>query len=72
MASQGNQRDFGLTLPPQDYDVLRRKHLSKGALFEDPYFPPDDSSLFYSQKPPRKFVWKRPQVNSLRVYIALK
>ena len=53
---------FGITLPPQDHDILRRKHLAEGTLFEDPYFPATDESLFYSHKPPGKFEWKRPQV----------
>ncbi|XP_028252535.1 calpain-3b isoform X1 [Parambassis ranga] len=39
---------------------LRDKYLSKNILFEDPLFPADDSSLFYSQKPSMKFEWKRP------------
>jgi len=72
MASQGNQRSFGLTLPPQDYDVLRRKHLSKGTLFEDHYFPAEDETLFFSQKPPRKFIWKRPQVARFIVVMQLR
>ena len=60
---QPEERVFGLTIPPQDYDVLRRQHLAEGTLFEDPYFPATDESMFYSQKPPRKFEWKRPQVS---------
>ena len=60
---QGDDRVFGITLPPQDYDVLRRKHLASGRLFEDRYFPATDQSMFFSQKPPRKFEWKRPQVS---------
>uniref|UniRef100_A0A3Q2YPX0 Calpain-3 n=1 Tax=Hippocampus comes TaxID=109280 RepID=A0A3Q2YPX0_HIPCM len=40
---------------------LRDKYVKKKVLFEDPLFPACDSSLFYShQKPPMKFVWKRP------------
>lgn len=53
---------FGIALPPQDHDVLRRKHIAEGTLFEDPYFPATDESMFYSHKPPSKFEWKRPQV----------
>lgn len=42
---------------------LRDKYVKKKVLFEDPLFPACDSSLFYShQKPPMKFVWKRPSV----------
>ena len=53
---------FEVTLPPQDYDVLRRKHIADGTLFEDPYFPATDKSIFHSHEPPHKFEWKRPQV----------
>ncbi|XP_037607362.1 calpain-3b isoform X2 [Sebastes umbrosus] len=39
---------------------LRDKYVKKKVVFEDPLFPADDSSLFYSHKPPMKFEWKRP------------
>ncbi|CAL8315506.1 unnamed protein product [Lota lota] len=39
---------------------LRDKYVDKKELFEDPLFPADDSSLFYSCKSPMKFEWKRP------------
>lgn len=39
---------------------LRDKYVSKNVLFEDPLFPANDSSLFYSEKPSIKFEWKRP------------
>uniref|UniRef100_A0A7N6AZZ2 Calpain-3 n=1 Tax=Anabas testudineus TaxID=64144 RepID=A0A7N6AZZ2_ANATE len=39
---------------------LRDKYVKKKVLFEDPLFPANDSSLFYSQTPPMKFEWKRP------------
>uniref|UniRef100_A0A665WDT3 Calpain-3 n=1 Tax=Echeneis naucrates TaxID=173247 RepID=A0A665WDT3_ECHNA len=39
---------------------LRDKYVKKKVLFEDPLFPANDSSLFYSQKPSMKFEWKRP------------
>lgn len=39
-----------------------KQHCKKeGVLFEDPDFPAVDASLFFSKKPPRPFVWKRPQ-----------
>ncbi|XP_077996689.1 calpain-1 catalytic subunit-like isoform X2 [Glandiceps talaboti] len=44
----------------QDYDKIKRECLAKGILWEDPDFPANDQSLFYSQKPPRAFEWKRP------------
>uniref|UniRef100_A0A1A7XER1 Calpain-3 n=1 Tax=Iconisemion striatum TaxID=60296 RepID=A0A1A7XER1_9TELE len=39
---------------------LRDKYVTKNVLFEDPLFPANDSSLFFSQKPSMKFEWKRP------------
>ncbi|RXM98090.1 Calpain-3 [Acipenser ruthenus] len=43
---------------------LRDKYLKKNVLFEDPVFKADDTSLFYSQKLPIKFEWKRPSVST--------
>ena len=34
-----------------------------GTLFEDPYFPANDSSLFFSQKLPFTPEWIRPKVS---------
>lgn len=42
---------------------LRDKYVHKKVLFEDPLFPADDSSLYYSCKSPMKFEWKRPTVS---------
>lgn len=46
------------------YEELHRKCLEKNILYEDPDFPPNESSLFYSQKIPIKFEWKRPRVSN--------
>ncbi|XP_064628930.1 calpain-B-like [Lineus longissimus] len=36
-------------------------HLKReGQQFEDPDFPATDEALFFSRKPPKPFVWKRP------------
>ncbi|OXB63370.1 hypothetical protein ASZ78_001946, partial [Callipepla squamata] len=43
------------------YEELHRKCLEKNILYEDPDFPPNETSLFYSQKVPIKFEWKRPR-----------
>ena len=40
----------------QSYDQI--KSSLGGRLFEDPAFPATDSSLYYTQKPPRGIVWK--------------
>ncbi|XP_012232198.1 calpain-B-like isoform X4 [Linepithema humile] len=44
----------------QDFNTLRRECLATGRLFEDPEFPADDSSLYYSRRPDRYIEWKRP------------
>ncbi|XP_036292238.1 calpain-9 [Pipistrellus kuhlii] len=44
----------------QSFEQLRRECLQKGVLFEDPDFPATSASLFYSERPPIPFVWKRP------------
>ena len=45
------------------YYELHKKCLEKKVLYEDPDFPANDTSLFYSQKLPVKFEWKRPPVS---------
>ncbi|XP_056666310.1 calpain-3 isoform X2 [Monodelphis domestica] len=42
------------------FEQLHKKCLEKKVLYLDPDFPPDETSLFYSQKFPIQFVWKRP------------
>ncbi|XP_062909330.1 calpain-3-like isoform X1 [Mobula hypostoma] len=42
------------------FQFLKKECLRKGVLFEDPEFPADESSLFYSQFLPFKLEWKRP------------
>lgn len=44
----------------QDFQELKAKCLENGELFSDPEFPPEDSSLYFSQDPPFAFEWKRP------------
>lgn len=46
------------------FEQLHKKCLEKKVLYLDPEFPPDETSLFYSQKFPIQFVWKRPPVSS--------
>ena len=46
-----------------DYDEIVSHCLKTGELWEDPDFPPVQSSLFYHQNPPQtSFEWKRPHV----------
>ncbi|KAE8587385.1 hypothetical protein XENTR_v10021954 [Xenopus tropicalis] len=42
------------------FEELRKKCLQRNFHFQDREFPPDESSLFYSQSFPIKFEWKRP------------
>ncbi|TNN13428.1 Calpain-B isoform 3 [Schistosoma japonicum] len=42
------------------YDQLKEQLLRSGKLFEDPEFPPNDRSLYFSQKPPKQIQWLRP------------
>ncbi|XP_021097529.1 calpain-3 isoform X8 [Heterocephalus glaber] len=42
------------------FEQLHKECLEKKVLYLDPEFPPDETSLFYSQKFPIQFIWKRP------------
>ena len=51
-----------------DYDEIVSHCLKNGELWEDPDFPPVQSSLFYHQNPPQTtFEWKRPHVRMSKV-----
>ena len=45
------------------FERLRDSCLQKGDLYQDPDFPASQASVFYHQKPPFNFVWKRPKVS---------
>lgn len=51
------------------YVDIKKHCVKEGVLFEDPDFPAVDSSLFFSKKPPKPFVWKRPKVCSCKFCI---
>ncbi|KAK4469954.1 hypothetical protein MN116_007453 [Schistosoma mekongi] len=42
------------------YDQLKEQLQQSGKLFEDTEFPPNDRSLYFSQKPPKQIQWLRP------------
>ncbi|KAF5401421.1 Calpain family cysteine protease [Paragonimus heterotremus] len=46
--------------PSASFEKLRMEALRSGHLFCDAAFPADDSSLYYSQRPPCHIVWMRP------------
>lgn len=47
----------------QNFQQIRDECLRNKALFEDPAFPADDASLFYSQASPKRITWMRPGVS---------
>lgn len=49
---------------------LRDKYVAKEVIFEDPLFPADNSSLFYSPRPSMKIEWKRPSVSTASLSLA--
>ncbi|CAH8528468.1 unnamed protein product [Heterobilharzia americana] len=53
-------RGGGLASVALSYAELKSQLLQSRTLFEDPEFPANDRSLYYSQKPPRQIKWLRP------------
>lgn len=49
-------------LEKQSYDDIVKRCKEEGCMFEDPEFPAEDSSIFFSRSPPKPFEWKRPSV----------
>jgi len=51
----------------QNYEQLLKTQLEYGVPFTDPLFPPNDSSLFFSNRERGRMnvVWKRPGVSCL-------
>jgi calpain len=47
----------------QDYEKIRDKCLANGELFEDPEFPAEDASVFFSRSGRKNFQWLRPHVS---------
>ena len=54
----------------KSFDEIKTECLKKKILFEDPEFPANDESLFYSQRPPMSFKWKRPHVSTFCYVVA--
>lgn len=55
----------------KEFQELKDKYVHKKVIFEDPLFPAQDSSLFYSEKFPLKLEWKRPSVSGLYRKVAV-
>ena len=63
--SRRGDKDLISGIRKQNYEEIKEQLLNEEALFEDPEFPAEDSSIFYSREPPRAFEWKRPHVSRL-------
>ncbi|XP_074662956.1 calpain-9-like isoform X2 [Tubulanus polymorphus] len=61
----------GFELGSQNYEEIVKQAQQDGALWEDPQFPADDRSIFFSKSPPRPFVWQRPGeiVNNPQLFV---
>lgn len=64
-ASRKEKKNPFSGLNNQSYDNIKKMCLEEGILFEDPEFPAQDDSIFFSRAPNRPFVWKRPAVSTL-------
>ncbi|XP_063995560.1 calpain-A-like isoform X2 [Diachasmimorpha longicaudata] len=55
----------------QDFNQLRQQCLQSGQLFEDPEFPAEDSSLYFSRRPAGYIEWRRPMeiVDNPRLFV---
>ncbi|KAL5965477.1 Calpain-9 [Taenia solium] len=49
-----------LPVPSETFEQIRTEHKMIGRLFCDPAFPADETSLYYSRRPPCSIVWMRP------------
>ncbi|KAL5108306.1 Calpain-9 [Taenia crassiceps] len=49
-----------LPVPSETFEQIRTEHKMLGRLFCDPAFPADETSLYYSHRPPCSIVWMRP------------
>lgn len=45
----------------QNYEELKSEH-NESNLFEDPVFPANDRSMYFSTRPPQGVRWLRPKV----------
>jgi len=50
-----------MSVSSSEFERLRETSIARDELWQDPDFPATQSSVFYHQKPPFNFVWKRPK-----------
>ncbi|XP_052700305.1 calpain-B-like isoform X10 [Crassostrea angulata] len=58
--SRKEDKDLISGIRKQHFEEIREQCAAEETLFEDPEFPAEDSSIFFSREPPRAFEWKRP------------
>eukprot|EP00105_Crassostrea_gigas_P020939 XP_011439866.1 PREDICTED: calpain-B isoform X15 [Crassostrea gigas] len=58
--SRKEDKDLISGIKKQHFEEIREQCAAEETLFEDPEFPSEDSSIFFSREPPRAFEWKRP------------
>ena len=60
-----------MTMGPTElstFTEIRDECVEKQKQWEDPDFPPVQSSVFYHQTPPFTFEWKRPPVKKVTLW----
>lgn len=67
--SRKEKKDPFAGLMKQNYEEVKKTCLEEGILFEDPEFLAEDSSIFFSQEPPRAFEWLRPSVSQFNTVV---
>ncbi|VDD75021.1 unnamed protein product [Mesocestoides corti] len=60
MAPNSGSSATTFPVPSETFEKVRSEHRLIGRLFCDPAFPADESSLYYSRRPPCTIVWMRP------------
>lgn len=58
--SRKEDKDLISGIRKQHFEEIREQCAAEETLFEDPEFPAEDCSIFFSREPPRAFEWKRP------------
>ena len=60
MSASSNKKEKFDCFKNQDFYTLSKIH-NENNLFEDPYFPAQGSSIFFTRAAPKNIVWKRPK-----------
>lgn len=51
----------------QSYNKIKKQCVTSGKLWDDPLFPPNDSSLALTKSSYSNVVWKRPSVSNCSI-----